>query len=196
MVLRLRPPCFCRPVLVRDVRRMSVTCNELLSLYPTPTLSPAGPLLSSRPGSRRRWQRVSFNVESPPNRVAQEIDEPFSNSTTRRRLTADNQGSAQVRFKVDAIFKGKRSMFPSSGPLQDLFSGSLFDKQKAQIARWLEGERRRIAEAPEPLRRLEVWKTLSEYKAKLRELYGDAYIHREWETISKITHAKLLPRRS
>nr|CEL64801.1 TPA: hypothetical protein BN1204_006755 [Neospora caninum Liverpool] len=95
------------------------------------------------------------------------------------------------RYKVDAVFKGKRSMFPSSGPLQD-YGVSHFDKQKRRTAEWLERERRRIATLPEPLRPLEVARALSMYKDKLIELYGDDYVRREWATLFKLTRTKLM----
>ncbi|KYK63328.1 hypothetical protein TGPRC2_297845 [Toxoplasma gondii TgCatPRC2] len=95
------------------------------------------------------------------------------------------------RYKVDAVFKGKRSMFPSSGPIQD-YGVSHFDKQKRRTADWLETERRRIAALPEPLRPLEFARTLNMYKEKLIELYGDEYVRREWATLVKLTRAKLM----
>ncbi|PFH35470.1 hypothetical protein BESB_063570 [Besnoitia besnoiti] len=95
------------------------------------------------------------------------------------------------RHKVDSVFKGKRSMFPSSGPMQD-FGVSLFDKQKRRTALWLETERQRIAKLPAPLRPLEIQRALVLYKEKLKELYGEDYVRREWSTLSKLTRAKLL----
>lgn len=198
--LPVRSPYFCSYVSRKHVRIMSV--NFQAQLYPatTPALSPDGSLSLERGTDTctSSCGRSPLPVESPLYHTRQEIDKVSLHSSKRlATISLDSyQRFSQVRFKVDAIFKGKRSMFPSSGPLQDSSSCSLFDKQKAQIARWLERERHRIAEAPEPLRPLEVSKTLSVYKEKLRELYGDAYIHREWETLSKITYAKLLPRRS